>query len=242
MTIVVGHRGDPKGHVENTIEAFDSAVALGASMVELDCRLTRDGVVVVLHDETLDRLWHVPGPVGALTWDEVQLVGRDRYRIPTLSAVLSHVRVPVMVDVSSVVTMEGAVAVVEAAKATSRCIFAGGTGALGRLRQLCPGARIALTWDKFRAPAPGLLSTIRPEWFNPSWARVTPGLVGRMHADGIGVSVWTVDNPVLMRLAVSAGVDALITNEVARAVAAVRSGSTVRPGFGEADPGEQRAD
>ena len=50
--VAIAHRGEPVGHRENTLPAFAAAVALGADMVEIDLRRTRDGAIVVLHDQT----------------------------------------------------------------------------------------------------------------------------------------------------------------------------------------------
>jgi glycerophosphoryl diester phosphodiesterase len=49
--VAIAHRGEPVGHRENTLPAFAAAVALGADMVEIDLRRTRDGAIVVLHDQ-----------------------------------------------------------------------------------------------------------------------------------------------------------------------------------------------
>lgn len=54
---VVAHRGDPYVHRENTLPSVRSALHKGADVVEVDVRLTRDGVPVLLHDATLERLW-----------------------------------------------------------------------------------------------------------------------------------------------------------------------------------------
>ena len=69
--LVVGHRGVPRLHQENTLAGFRRAVELGIPAVELDVRLTRDGHAVVFHDPDLFRLTGNPRAVGDLTWDEV---------------------------------------------------------------------------------------------------------------------------------------------------------------------------
>ena len=199
VTVTIAHRGDPVGHRENTLEAFQSAIMMGAAMIELDCRLTRDRRVVVLHDSTLMRLWAVPKPVVEVEWDVVRTIRSGGYRIPDLAEVLAAVEVPIMVDVPSVEVLEASLAVVEGAQATERCVFAGNTEALRRLRQLAPSARIALTWDHRHLPEQGLLTETRPEWFNPYWRLVTPAVVEQMHESGLGVSVWTVDGPADIR-------------------------------------------
>lgn len=55
MPVVVAHRGDSHNYPENTLEAFASAVALGVDVIETDIHLSKDGVPVIWHDETLDR-------------------------------------------------------------------------------------------------------------------------------------------------------------------------------------------
>jgi glycerophosphoryl diester phosphodiesterase len=226
VTITIAHRGDPVNHWENTLEAFQSAASLGADMVELDCKLTRDGHVVVLHDTTLRRPWGVPRAIEALRWDEVSAIRRNGYRIPGFAEVFSAVQLPVMVDVPSVEVLEAAYRVATAANALDRCVFAGHTGALVRLRQLSKSARIALSWDERKLPSAELLDSTKPEWFNPYWELAAPGAVERMHAAGIGVSVWTVDQPRAMRKVLRAGVDAVITNRTARFVSFLRRGGT----------------
>lgn len=222
MTIAIAHRGDPVNHRENTLEAFASAASLGADMVELDCKLTSDSHVVVLHDFTLRRLWGLDKPVAALTWDEVSAIRRDGYRVPDLAEVLDAVALPVMVDIPSTEVLEASFPVVEEAKALERCIFAGDTPALVRLRQISPTARIALSWEKRQLPSAELLARTKPEWFNPSWQLASRATVDQMRAAGLGTSAWTVDSPWAMRRVLRAGVDAVITNQAARFISVRR--------------------
>ena len=84
--IVVGHRGVPALHQENSLAGFRRAIALGVPAIELDVRLTADRRPVVVHDDDLTRLTGEPGRVGALSWDELSRrrllrelpMGRDR--------------------------------------------------------------------------------------------------------------------------------------------------------------------
>ena len=102
---ITAHRG-ASGHVpENTVAAFDTALAQGADVLEMDLQLTADGEVVVLHDATVDRTTDGTGLIHDLTLDEVQALdagyyfededGAYPYRgeditIPTLRAVLDR--------------------------------------------------------------------------------------------------------------------------------------------------------
>ena len=105
------HRGGAALRPENTLEAFDHGMALGADGLELDVHLSRDGVVVVHHDRTLDRTTGTRGPIAGLTAAELERVdagywfrspdGGDAYPfrggglgIPTLRTVLLSVATP----------------------------------------------------------------------------------------------------------------------------------------------------
>lgn len=69
---LVAHRGGSALAPENTLAAFDNALALGADALEVDVRRTRDGVVVVFHDDDTTRLAGVPGTIEARTLAEVR--------------------------------------------------------------------------------------------------------------------------------------------------------------------------
>lgn len=102
--LLLAHRGGAGLAPENTLVAFEIGRALGADMLELDLRLTRDGELVVLHDSTVDRTTNGSGAIAALTLAEVHRLDagyrftakRDRtfpYRgrgitIPTLREIL----------------------------------------------------------------------------------------------------------------------------------------------------------
>jgi glycerophosphoryl diester phosphodiesterase len=87
--LAFSHRGFAPDGDENTMAAFDRAVRLGFGYLEIDVRASSDGVVMVFHDEDLDRVTDARGPVAARTAAELArlpVAGRDG--IPTLEAVL----------------------------------------------------------------------------------------------------------------------------------------------------------
>ncbi|MFO0687592.1 MAG: glycerophosphodiester phosphodiesterase [Myxococcota bacterium] len=69
--IVIGHRGAGGEHPENTLPSFEAALAQGAAILESDVHRTRDGVPILLHDPTLERLCGVPAAAADLTWAEI---------------------------------------------------------------------------------------------------------------------------------------------------------------------------
>ncbi len=216
MTVIaIAHRGEPVGHRENTLSAFEAAVALGAEMVELDLRRTRDGAIVVLHDQTLERLWGVDASIGDLDVAEVSRLGEGDVRIPTLGEVLAAVPSGLMVDFTRREVVPGAVAAVEEAGALGRSLFvSGNVPALRMLRSLSSDARIGLTWTEDASPPLALLEELGAEFWNPMFRLVTREGVARVHASGRRVSTWTVDGEDDMERVVAAGVDAVVSNRV----------------------------
>ena len=67
---ICAHRGAMDTHPENTIAAFREAVHLGAHMIEFDVRMTLDGHLVILHDQTVDRTTNGKGKISELTLEE----------------------------------------------------------------------------------------------------------------------------------------------------------------------------
>ena len=219
----IAHRGDPVHERENTLPAFTAAVARGADMVELDLRRTRDDEIVVLHDQTLRRLWGVDASVGDLDLAEVASIGDGDVRIPTLREVLAVVRSPLMVDFTRREVVPGAVDAVREAGALGRSLFVtGNVEALRMLRGLSTEARIGLTWVDGSAPPLPLLEELGAEFWNPMFGLVTPEGVAQVHAAGLKVSTWTVDEPVDMARVVEAGVDAVVSNRVVELVRLLR--------------------
>jgi glycerophosphoryl diester phosphodiesterase len=105
--IVVGHRGVPALHQENSLAGFRRAVALGVPAVELDVRLTRDRRAVVMHDLELDRLTGEPGHVIDLTWDELSRrrirrelpMGLDAHGAPVIARYEREEPIPLLAEV-----------------------------------------------------------------------------------------------------------------------------------------------
>ena len=213
--LAIAHRGEPVGHRENTLPAFAAASAAGADMVEIDLRRTRDGAIVVLHDQTLQRLWGLDASVGDLDLAQVTALGEGAVRIPTLAAVLDAVALPLMVDFTRREVVHGGLGAVEAAGAIDRALFVtGNVEALRQLRSLSPAARIGLTWVDGTEPPLALLDELAAEYWNPMFGFVTPDAVAAVHREGRLVSTWTVDQPDDMTRMVEAGVDAIVSNRI----------------------------
>jgi glycerophosphoryl diester phosphodiesterase len=214
--LAIAHRGEPVEHRENTLPAFAAAADRGADMIEIDLRRTRDGAVVVLHDQTLTRLWDLDESVGDVDLARVQQLGHGAVRIPTLREVLHAVTLPLMVDFTRREVVPGALEAVQGAGALPRCLFVtGNVAALQQLRALSSEARLGLTWLDGPEPPLALLDELGAEYWNPMFGLLTPDGVAAVHQAGRRVSTWTVDRAEDMTRVLEAGADAVVSNRIA---------------------------
>jgi len=226
----VAHRGDPYRVRENTIDSLRAALDRGADAVEIDVRLTRDGVPVLLHDDTLKRLWEHDRPLLALSADEVR--GLTDGGVPTLAEALratdGH---RLMLDLPGTREVRVARRVVDVVRehgAQDRVYYCADATAMLAVRGADPSAEIALTWTTLAPPRPTLLDAVRPRWLNYRFGLIDKDLADRVHADGYLISVWTPDTRRSMRRLTALGVDSITTNRV-DVLCALRAGTDTGP-------------
>ncbi len=105
QVIVVAHRGDWRNAPENSIQAIENCIKMGVDMVEIDVRETKDGALVLMHDETIDRTTTGTGKVSDITWEYLQKlklrdgIGHETpHRIPTLKEALTVAKDKILVN------------------------------------------------------------------------------------------------------------------------------------------------
>ncbi|MBQ8674459.1 MAG: hypothetical protein IJ511_10570 [Bacteroides sp.] len=103
--IVASHRGDWRNFPENSLEAIDNAIGMGVDIVELDVQRTKDGVLILMHDETLDRTTTGKGKIAETEWEDIRKLKlrngcaiRTVQRVPTLEQALMHAKGRIMLN------------------------------------------------------------------------------------------------------------------------------------------------
>ncbi|MCE7079992.1 glycerophosphodiester phosphodiesterase [Streptomyces sp. ST2-7A] len=212
-TLVVAHRGDPYRVRENTLASFRSAIAEGADAIELDVRLSRDGVPVVVHDPGLKRLWGVDRAVADLTVAEIREASGGG--VPTLVEALGAsfpTRVLIDLPEPDGAIARAAVATVAGNGSADRVYWCGDPAALLAVRAADPGAEIALTWKRSAPVRAGLVAEVRPRWLNYRFGLLDRATVERAREAGYLLGAWTVDSGRTMRGLLDLGVDAITSN------------------------------
>jgi glycerophosphoryl diester phosphodiesterase len=221
-SLVIAHRGASAYRPENTLAAYELAVAQAADMIEIDLHATRDGAVVVAHDAELERIGG-RGEIGAASLAEVRALDAGAgERVPTLDEVLDAfgARIPFNLELKQ--ASHGpyaglpaqAIAAVRARGLLARTLFSSFYDpVLHELRRESSAARIALLLS--RRSAGGWLERARAvgaEAVNPELPLVDRAFVERAHGAGLAVYVFTVDPEPEMRRLLALGVDGLFTN------------------------------
>lgn len=238
-TLILAHRGASAEAPENTLAAFDLAQRQGADGIELDVRLSADGVPVVIHDARLERTTTGTGRVETLTARELRRLDAGSWfnkRHPARARVrFRGLRIPLLSETLSWVKDRGCLAYVElkrerngntgfeekvlkvihgAGVAASVVVISFDPEVLGRVRNLHDGIALGLDCTRAlaavrRAQAAGAQVVL------PLGALVTGPFVRRAHAQGLRVVPWGAETPRAWRRLLASGVDALITNRPA---------------------------
>jgi glycerophosphoryl diester phosphodiesterase len=236
---IIGHRGARGVAPENTVPAIRHGVDVGAQAIEIDLHASADGQLVVIHDPTLDRTTNGAGPVDQRTLAELQeLDAGYRFtpddgvtfpfrgqgvRTPTLDEAMAAIGdLPAILEVKSAAAGRLLATWLPGRPEFERIIVGGfeadevgPAGAAARWRCAYQTDLLGfVVWGKLgisRSLSDDLTAAMVP--VRKGLVRiVTRGFVRRMHDQGKGVFVWTVNRPEEMRQLLDIGVDGLISD------------------------------
>ncbi|AFA39849.1 Glycerophosphoryl diester phosphodiesterase [Pyrobaculum oguniense TE7] len=206
---VVGHRGYPVKELENTLPSLEAAIKSGADIVEADVQMTADGVVVLSHDDTLERTFGVFLNVRTATWEEVRRVTKGR--VPSLREALELVaeRAGVFVEVKHP----------EDAAAVWRVIKEAGAARWAAVISFHDQALAQVEGYKglVYAKPPGRVldaKKLKCHIVLPRYTLATEKAISLAHKLGLYVVVWTVNDPATAAELWKRGVDGIATDDV----------------------------
>ena len=216
MSLIYGHRG-ASGHApENTLEAFRLAMEMGADGFELDVHLSRDGELVVIHDETVDRTTDGTGLVRELTLAQLKELdascGMAAYRgarIPTLGEVfdlIRHTRHIVNVEVKTDEWFypqieEKCLALAAEKGVEDRVIYSSFNHyTLMKLRTLKPDAKLGMLFGDIMVEPWVYAQQLNVDYLHPMKMNIyVPGSAEGTKAAGLGINMWTINDEETMR-------------------------------------------
>jgi len=228
MTLNIAHRGASALAPENTMAAFERAIELGADAIEFDLHLSRDGELVVIHDDTLDRTTDGNGPVHERSLEEIKRLDAGRWfgedfasqRIPTLMEMLDRFagKVPLALEVKAGSSFfpgieEKVVSALRQYQAIGQAAIASFDHyALRRLKETEPTIRTAALLVGRPVSIAALAGDAKADAVALERSLVTKTDVEACHAAGLQLVVWVVNDPAQMRHFIGLGVDGIITD------------------------------
>lgn len=260
-TLVIPHGGGDGLFPEDTMLAYERSTAMGGQVIDVDVRVSGDGVLIAFHDLTLPRTTNGTGRVDQIPYAELAeldagyrftLEGKQPYRgrnvrIPTLEAVLKQF--PHMLVTLDVKDERAAVAkpicdlITRLGRTDDVYIGTDSTAQVEVFRSRCPSVRTSGTGADRRAMraarAAGDTSFVaRQEVSQPEYRssdgrmRITPEYLAFAHSKGVAVLTWVVNRPQAMAALVAMGVDGIYTSRPDLLIKVMEE--TRRPSFASA--------
>lgn len=236
VPLAIAHRGQRATFPEQTLEAYEAAIRLGADGIETDVQLTADGCLAMMHDLTLDRTTDGRGPIAAHDWAELRTVDAGSWFGPDFVGC----RIPSLEETIELVVGAGLVLCVEVKGDREEAPrVASAVARLVRQRSLLDQVFIssfdhaALAVARREAGSPLLAPERLPE-SGPSdpatataqavaldaavlqhrWEDLTPEVAAALHDEGVAIWTWPIDDPESVARSLALGADAVIGDDV----------------------------
>lgn len=227
---VWGHRGASAYAPENTMEAFELAIQQGADGIETDVHLTKDGQLVIMHDEKLDRTTNYEGYIKDYDYETLKMVNANNHmsdyafcHIPTLEELLQLVKktgiflnIEIKTDVILYEGIEKKVYDLVCLYGLEKQVIFSSFNhySLMKLREIDPKVSIGLLYMEALYQPWQYAQGLKADALHPYYPCVgLDDYISNVHKNHLKVHPWTVNDPKVMKYLKDEGVDAIITND-----------------------------
>ena len=235
---VISHRGANKQAPQNTIPAFKKSIEIGVDGFETDIHLTSDGVPVVCHNYTIDETSNGQGEVRSKTLEELRTYDFGSYfhekfkgtKLPTLEEFLAlcetadieimNIEIKPPLDGNMEIVEKTINAVKEHGLFKKLLISSFDSNVLIECKRVDPECKTGFLYAPnksffYKKMLFGYVSfakKIQADYLHPHYYTVTKRYVEKLHENGIGINVWTVNKPEVVNKLLKMGVDGIITD------------------------------
>lgn len=227
-TCNIAHRGFSGQYPENTLLAFEKGIEAGADGFEFDTHLTKDGEIVLIHDERLDRTTNATGFVRDFTLAELKEVDAGKpfpehgfQQIPTLREYFELIKGRELLTnielKNGIFWYEGmeekVIALVREYGLEGRIILSSfNHRSIMQCKKLAPDIRCGFLDFSWLEQAGEYTAGRGVECYHPAFFTLDAGTVEEIHSQGVAINTWTVNEPEDIRRMLELGVDAVIGN------------------------------
>ncbi len=196
LELRIGHRGARAYEPENTLRSFRRALELGVNAIEFDVRRTKDGELVVIHDNKVDRTTDGKGLVNELTLKEIKELNTEKgEKIPTLEEALDFLdrKVKLLIELKETGFEDKVLEVIKSKGLEDNVIIISfHEEALRRIRELSDKIETGLIYVKHKNPIKAALS-LKAQYLLPLYRFTHSTLIKKAHENGLKVIVWTIN-------------------------------------------------
>ncbi len=240
MSLVIAHRGCSGEAPENTMIAFRTALAMKVDFIELDVRPSKDRVIMVIHDETVQRTTNGRGKVSGLTREETQRLDAGSWfsarfrgqKVPTLTEVLQFVKsfsCHLLIEIKEGESLPSSferdvVLAVQRCEMQKRVILQSfDPGVVSRIRGEDPSLAVGLLIRQSGANWIADAQAVRAGTLVVKSRLITKEVIQQAHLHGLRVFVWSVNKASEIKKMLTLGVDGIITDYPDRAIRVIRN-------------------
>lgn len=212
--LTVGHRGVMGVEPENTLRSFARAEREGLDQIELDLHLSKDGALVVMHDDEVDRTTDGTGRIGDLTLDELRELDAGRgERVPVFEEVLDAVTGPVQAEIKDVAAARVLAKVLLERDEVGRVsVLSFHDEALREIHELLPESHRVLVASELGPDLVARARAVGARMVSLELPQLSLDVVRQCQEAGLAVIAWTVNTPQELALAHAFGLDGIVTD------------------------------
>ena len=217
--IVIGHRGAKFYALENTVNSIKKAVVLKSDMIELDIRLTKDNIPIIIHDKKINRTTDGKGRVSKLTLKEIKKFNTNGEKVPTLNQVLRTFKKQIFnLDIKEYKAVLPALKIIYKNNAEERIkICSRRAKVLQLVKHFNPQIETAMVYQFPFRRVMKLANELGMQAIHPNHYFATKRLIKRAHKNNLRVNAWTVNNKNKIQKLINKEIDGIVTDDPALA-------------------------
>lgn len=217
MVLKIGHRGAASYEPENTLLSFKKAIELGVDMIELDIRKTKDGKLVVIHDEKVNRTTNGKGLVKDYTFDQIRSLDAGKgEKIPALEEVIeiAEGKCGLVVELKESDTEEEVISLIKEKKVETKAIIISFYPyILQNVKNLYRGVKLGILAKEIPENYLEIIKNLDVDYAMIRKDKIKKEYVDNLHKIGLKVGAWTVDNKKYVKKFIKMGIDAIASNK-----------------------------
>lgn len=228
MSKIFAHRGYSGKYPENTMLAFEKAIEVGVDGIELDVQLTKDGEIVIIHDETIDRTTDGSGYVVDYTYEELSKFNANYKfkemgfnKIPTLREyfeLVKNLEIVTNIELKTGINQylgieEKVLKLIREYNLEKRVIISSFNHfSVMRMKKLAPDLKYGFLSEDWIIDAGKYTASQRVQCYHPRFNNLIPEVIEELKKYNLEINTWTVNEEKDMRYLYSKEIDVIITN------------------------------